>query len=282
MKCMFTGTKGITRFSNLTFPHSMVSLYQSIFLRTHVSIESLYMKKLTGMVSLVVLLVLMIPHPISAASKQSKPTSGSLIGTWQCTGHFGNAPLVFESQNHMVFNGDPASYHLVPGAIRVQEDYGSVDYAYILRGNNLSVTFPDGAQMECVKVSGGGRKADDAGEKSRGGAAGNGSNGQLMGMLCSWSGSSTSGSGYSRTTRVAFDGQGRFRYGSESSFSSDSGQAYGKGGVNHGTYRVSGSKVYLTFSDGSTVAAQVHMKQNNGMITELMFNGTLYAKGLCD
>jgi hypothetical protein len=239
------------------------------------------MKKLTGIFSFMVLLILMIPNPMLAASKQSKSASGSLIGTWQCTGNFGTAPLVFESQNHLVFNGDPASYRLVPGAIRVQEDYGPVDYAYTLSGNNLSVTFPDGVQMQCVKVAQGTHRAAD-GEESAGGAVGKGSNWQLRGMLCSWSGSSSYGSGYSRTMRVVFDGQGRFRYGSESSFSSGSGQAYGTGGGNNGTYRISGNKVYLTFSDGSSGVAQVHMQQNNGMITELMFNGTLYATGLCD
>lgn len=240
------------------------------------------MKKLAGIVSSAVLLALLIPDPAAAAGKKSKPAGGSLLGTWQCAGNFGNAPLVFESRNRLVFNGDAANYTLVPGAFRVQEDYGLVDYAYSLKGNNLSVTFPDGSTMQCSRAASGGSKSGGAGDESGGGGAGGGSNWQLNGMLCSWSGSSSSGSSYSRSTRVSFDGQGRFRYGSESSFSSGSGQAYGQGGGSQGTYRVSGNSVYLTFGDGSTAVAKVQMKQNSGRITELMYNGTLYATGLCD
>jgi hypothetical protein len=87
------------------------------------------MKKLIRILAFSALLILMIPNPTVAASKQSKASGGTLVGTWQCTGNFGIVPLVFESQNRVVFDGDPANYCLVPGAIRVQEDEGPMDYA---------------------------------------------------------------------------------------------------------------------------------------------------------
>lgn len=229
-----------------------------------------------------VAMVLTISYPVTASGKQDRASAGSLIGAWQCTSGVGNASLVFESQRRLVFDGEAATYEVVPGAIRVMDEDGPVDYPYTLAGRRLSVTFPDGMRMQCVKA--GGSKSHDSGESddAAGGAAGRGTNWQLRGLLCSWGGSSSSSSGYSRTTRVSFDGQGGFSYGSESSFSSGAGIAYGSGGGDRGTYRVSGNKVYLTFSDGSTGVANVHMKQNNGMITELMYEGTLYASGLCD
>ncbi|MFQ5584857.1 MAG: hypothetical protein ACE5GL_10515, partial [Calditrichia bacterium] len=80
-----------------------------------------------------------------------------------------------------------------------------------------------------------------------------------------------------------FDGQGGFSYGSEASFSSDDGLAYGGSpGGEKGTYRVAGDQVYLTFADGSQGVATVKIRQNDGRITELMYEGDLYAAELCE
>ena len=108
----------------------------------------------------------------------------------------------------------------------------------------------------------------------------------LQGTLCSWSGSSSGygNSSYSSSTRVYFDGQGNFSYSSESSFSGDAGMAYGgnQGAGNAGTYRVAGNQVHLQFNDGTTGVAQINMQQDDGRITELMYEGTLYGTGLCE
>ena len=56
---------------------------------------------------------------------------------------------------------------------------------------------------------------------------------------------------------------------------------YGSGPGAGGTYRVTGDVIHFTFRDGSTGTAKVNMRQNDGRITELMFNGQLYATGLC-
>jgi len=228
------------------------------------------------------LLILIFPNLLEAAN-QSKSTKGTLIGSWKCQGSSGTSSLIFESKNRLVFNGEAASYRLAPGAIRVQGDYGPVDYGYSLKGNTLHVSFPDGSRMQCLKTGTDetGRSAANAGAGA--GKADAGKAWHLKGMLCSWAGSSSSSSSYSRSTRVAFDGQGGFRYSSESSFSSGAGQAYGGGRpANSGTYRIDGNNVYLTFSDGTTGTAQVHMRQSNGTITEIMYRGQLYATALCN
>jgi hypothetical protein len=116
--------------------------------------------------------------------------------------------------------------------------------------------------------------------------AGSGQEYLLQGNLCSWSGSSSGygNSSYSSSTRVYFDGQGNFSYSSESSFSGDAGMAYGgnQGAGNGGTYRVMGNQVHLQFNDGTTGVAQINMQQDDGRITELMYEGTLYGAGLCE
>lgn len=116
--------------------------------------------------------------------------------------------------------------------------------------------------------------------------AGSGQEYLLQGTLCSWSGSSSGygNSSYSRSTKVYFDGQGNFSYSSEASFSGDAGIAYGgdQGSGQGGTYRIVGNQVYLQFNDGTSGVAQINMQQDDGRITELMYEGTLYANGLCE
>jgi hypothetical protein len=231
--------------------------------------------------------LILIFSNLADAGKQSKSTKGPLVGSWKCQGSSGNSSLIFESQNRLVFNGEAASYRLVQGAIRVQGDYGPVDYEYSLKGNTLYVRFPDGSRMQCLKTAtaeaGGGEKAGSENGGTGAGKADTGKAWQLKGMLCSWAGSSSSASSYSRSTKVAFDGRGGFRYSSESSFSSGAGSAYSGGNpASSGTYRIVGNNVYLTFNDGKTGTAQVHMRQSNGAITELMYGGQLYAAALCN
>ena len=105
---------------------------------------------------------------------------------------------------------------------------------------------------------------------------------KIMGTLCSWSGSSNSSSGYSRTQKIVFDGQGNFQVGSESSFSSDAGIAYGGNpNIQTGTYKVGDGTVTLYYRDGTIYEFRINMRQDNGMITELMYGNTLYATGFC-
>ena len=241
--------------------------------------------KTKGLLFSLIIAAMILAGPATAANQKSGSSDGSLIGSWQCQGPGGTVPLVFESRSRLVFDGEPYEYKMHSSVLRVKEGKKAVDYRYLLKGNNLQITYPDGSRMVCQKAT-----QTQAAKVDKGAAgvatAGGGKDldWQLKGMLCSWGGSSSSSSSYSRSTRVSFDGKGGFRYASESSFGSGAGMAYGRnaGSGNTGRYRVAGDKVHLTFGDGSSGVAQVHMRQSNGRITEIKYNGQLYATGLCD
>lgn len=234
--------------------------------------------------------------PAAQAPQRKKPkdagaTSG-LIGKWISYTEAGALVLVFESSDRLVFDGEAAAYTLTPGVLRVQEEYGAVDYPYSLQGDQLVILFPEGYRLKFNRApaSGTAPSAQSSPQNpQRKGGQPAGQAGQeylLQGRLCRWSGSSSSyaGTSYSSTGWAVFDGRGNFSYGSEASFSGDAGM-YHSGNQNpgnRGTYRVQGNQIHLIFSDGSKSVATVHMQQNNGSITEVMFDGNLYATGLCE
>jgi hypothetical protein len=106
-----------------------------------------------------------------------------------------------------------------------------------------------------------------------------GQEGLLKGKYCSWGGSSSSSSSYGRSSWAYFDGQGGFIYGSEASFSSGSGMAYGGGQDGRGSYQIQGETVHLIFEDGSSGAARIFADGNN---LGLNYKGALYSPKLCD
>lgn len=211
-----------------------------------------------------------------ATSAAAAEKSG-LLGSWTCQGDGSTTSLVFQSANTLLYDGEMNSYRLQGDAIMVPGDWGEEAYRYVLKGNRLQVTFPEGDRISCKRVSAKGRQV------LKGGAGAQGGNAQLRGRLCQWSGSSSSysGSSYSRTAMIEFDGQGNAMYSSESSYSGNAGMAYGNSGGTRGQYQVEGNQVTIRLEDGSNVVAQVNMRQNDGRITELMANGKLWATGLC-
>ncbi len=104
----------------------------------------------------------------------------------------------------------------------------------------------------------------------------------LRGKLCNWSGSSGGGSSFSSTRWARFDGRGRFVYGSGSSYSGGNGGMYNNGAEGGGTYEVRGDRIILRYDEGGVDVAVVHNRAANGMITEVMFEGRLYAAALCE
>ena len=81
----------------------------------------------------------------AAAFGQGKP---SLIGAWQSAGPAGPISLVFESNNRLIFDGEPAKYTLAPGILRVDDGDEVIDYPFILAGDLLTITFPEGFKMQ--------------------------------------------------------------------------------------------------------------------------------------
>lgn len=201
--------------------------------------------------------------------------SGSgLIGQWACQTGQGTAQLAFVSDRELVFNGERTSYQMAGAAIQVQGEWGPVIYQYVLDGDRLAVTAPDGSAMQCQRQAGG----------VAAGAPGGGMEGALQGPHCSYS--SSAGGGYSSLYKLYFDGQGRFTSGTESAYSGDPGSAYGlSNDPNAGMYRVSGNsegaEIQMRFPDGSTAVAYVKLVEN-GQIVALQLNGRLYAPQLCE
>ncbi len=221
----------------------------------------------------------------------SKPSSGmgqgqqssSLSGRWIFQNQQGQVVLDFLSANQLSFNGETTRYQLKEGIIQVMGDLGWIDYPYSLVQETLTITFPDGTKIPFTRASAASNQQKPNQQGMNQQTPGNGATWQLRGTLCSWSGSSNSSGGYSRTRKLVFDGQGNYQFGSEASFSSDAGIAYGGNpNVETGTYTVGESTVTLRNSSGGSFQFKINMRQDNGMITELMFDGTLYATGLCE
>jgi hypothetical protein len=220
------------------------------------------------------------PPAVTAQGQQTSP----LAGRWLFQNQQGQLVLEFISSNQLSFNGETTDYQLKEGIIQAKGEYGWIDYPYTLSQGTLTITFPDGSRFPFTKTSPAVTAQQGIGQPAMNQqASAGGSVWQLKGSLCSWSGSSSSSSSYSRTQKIVFDGKGNFQFGSESSFSSNAGIAYGGNpNVETGTYSVAESNVTLRFRSGETYVVKINMRQDNGMITELMHNGTLYATGLCD
>jgi len=223
----------------------------------------------------------------SAGMGQGQQAS-TLSGKWLFQSQQGQLVLEFLSGNQLTFNGETTQYQLKEGVIQAMGDYGWIDYPYTLSQGTLTITFPDGTRIPFTR---GAATASNqqwlnqqgANQQGMNQQSGAGSAWQLNGGLCSWSGSSNSSSGYSRTQRLFFDGQGNFQVGSEASFSSDAGIAYGGNpNAQRGTYRVGEGTVTLYYQDGDVYEFKIKIRQNDGRITCLDYNGTLYATELCE
>ena len=219
----------------------------------------------------------------------------SMVGSWQCQMSMSGLPLgagllSFNHNGKATMGDTPFDYQVLQGGlIRLQDQSGYNDYAYKLSGDNLEMSYSDGAKFVCRRTS----QAEGTMTRNNmpGGnnnQAGGQSAWQLQGTFCSWSVSSSyysssDYSSYSSTQRITFDGRGRWSFGSESSFSSNAGLAYSGGdGGESGLYQVNGNQILYRTNSGEQGIAQVKMQQNNGQITEIMVDGTLYSPALCE
>ena len=225
-----------------------------------------------------------LPQSMARPSGGPGQQGTSLSGKWLYQSPQGQLVLEFLSKDQLTFNGETTRYQLKEGVIQAMGDYGWIDYPYTLNQGVLTVTFPDGTRVPFSKTSvapanqPGGFQQGTGQQSAAGGAVW-----QLRGSLCSWSDSSGSGSSFYTTQKMVTDGQGHFQFGSESSFSGDAGIAYsGNPNIKRGTYSVGESIVTFVFEDGDTYQLKINMRQDNGMITELMLGEKLFAKALCE
>ena len=200
----------------------------------------------------------------------------ALLGAWQCQTPQGAASVVFGNSGDLTFNGDVTQYVVQGNVITALVNGFPTQYRYQLSGNTLDIANPDGTRSTCQRGGGGGSMAQVQGSGAL--------NGSLQGTLCGHSGSSGSGSSYSSTRRVSFDGRGRFSTGSESSFNNSAGSGYGSGGGSGGTYRVTavqvGAPIHVRWASGEDDQATVHHVVN-GRITEIRYGKQVMGRALC-
>jgi hypothetical protein len=214
----------------------------------------------------------------------------SIVGQWQCQmsymgNNMGAAAVSFDSNGQTVMGGQPFSYTLQGNSLQISNGAASDSYTYQLNDNKLTLSYRDGSVFDCNRQASaagpGGLLQMGGSQKQSAQAAGN--EWQLNGTFCHYSGSSSLDSSYSTTSRIYFDGQGRWSMGSESSFSSNAGSGYSGGGVdNSGSYRINGGQVLYTTSAGEQGVARVNMQQRDGRITEIYVGDDLYSPGLCN
>lgn len=221
----------------------------------------------------------------------SKPSGGtgqgqqgsSLSGKWLFQNQQGQLVLEFISANQLTFNGETTQYQLKEGVIQAMGEYGWIDYPYTINQGTLTITFPDGTQLPFTRTSSTATTQQGMTQQGMNQQGGGGSTWQLSGALCNWSGSSGSSSSYSSTRKFIFDGQGNYQFGREGSFSGDAGLAYsGDPNVEMGTYSVGESSVTMVNQSGQTYQFIIKVRENNGMITCLEYEGALYATSLCE
>jgi tRNA A-37 threonylcarbamoyl transferase component Bud32 len=89
-----------------------------------------------------------------ASQPQARNAPPGLMGSWQGPMELAFAPLIFESEDTLLFDGERSRYTLLPGVIRIQDEFGTEDYPYELRGDTLVLTFPEGLQLQFTRMGG--------------------------------------------------------------------------------------------------------------------------------
>ncbi len=102
--------------------------------------------------AIVTMAILGLTSLVPLFSGQAFGDAAKLLGKWVGRTDFGELVLEFRSANQLVFENETASYRLLPGIIRVQDEDGTTDYRYTFRGEALVIAFPEGFQVEFTRV----------------------------------------------------------------------------------------------------------------------------------
>jgi len=211
----------------------------------------------------------------------------ALSGTWQYRGPEGTINLVFQSNNVLVFDGEPLQYSLIQGAIRIQDEGETVDYLYSFQGQTLVITFPEGYQMQFVRVSGEtspsspsvqipqGQGTVDSNELAR----------QIAGIWWGYSGSTERkiglcpGGAYQDYTESSYSGSSSDSLGNQSMAWGAAGQSGGTGTWNiQGDYQQ--GLIYVRYNNGNQNTIRYQQCGETGC---LLFNGNkLCRAGRCE
>ncbi|NOY44883.1 MAG: hypothetical protein GXP50_05460 [Deltaproteobacteria bacterium] len=211
--------------------------------------------------------------------------TASIVGTWTCEMSgpdgtpMGQGSFTFTSDGVLQTAQGTAAYQLTGGG-QLLVSSGGQEAAYqvdALTDTTLEFRYSDGSTFSCQRGEGGSGQA----EGGTGTQPGGGDTALLYGEFCHFSGSSIGGT-YGKLTSISFDGQGRWSMGGETYSSGSAGTFYGEGAQDSGTYSVQGQTIYYQTSDGYQGTAQVYVQQPTGEITEIVVEGDIYAKALCN
>jgi hypothetical protein len=246
------------------------------------------------------------PMP-QAPSPSGGPPAGtqaaSIVGTWTCQvtnagTMLGTGTVIFDPSGTALIGQKRYSYRITGNTLSIIDQTGVSVYRYQLSGDTLLMQYSDGTVFQCARTSGTGPMGPGMGQGQMMGPGGTyrgggmmqpaGNEWQLSGYFCYWSGSTMYGEGmstYSHTEWIQFDGRGNWAYGSEGSYMGAQGEGFysgSRGPEMTGIYRIQGNQIFYQSSTGQQGVAQVHMRQPDGRITEIMVDGKLFATSLCD
>jgi hypothetical protein len=222
-----------------------------------------------------------------------------LKGFWSCQEEGVPITLEFKSRQQLSYAGQTYSYQLAPGIIQVQEDYGWVNYFYMMEQGVLTIVSPDGSAMQCRRTKAPKPKSRTARKAVRGwpppyarpqGAI-NEYNPDAQALLYKFAGRWDHVT-TNTLTNLYLKPDGTYEEAYDSGYS---GQFYDQGGYQtghwgaagaqqaHGRWKVVGSlrqgKLYMTDQHGveSVYNYQVHIKGGEVFWGEYFFNGKLYS-----
>ncbi|MFQ5561397.1 MAG: hypothetical protein ACE5FU_12560 [Nitrospinota bacterium] len=226
----------------------------------------------------------------TSQEQEASPTIGDFEGNWKCMiSAFGmsgiSTAVTFGPSGAARVGNRTFTYSILPGKILTLMDGSGIDeYKFEFSGDALVLTYSDGSVLNCERTARKGEFENKPAKNVAPGPSKSGQEWQLYGTYCHWSGSSSysTGSTYSTTNSISFDGKGRWEFGSESSFSSDAAMGYSGGGKESGSYSVQGNHITYKTSTGEQGTARVNMRQNDGRISEIYVNGKLYSPELCN
>jgi hypothetical protein len=232
---------------------------------------------------------------------KKKGAESDLIGTWYCRMEMGTSVLVFQSKDKLALDDQPANYKIVPGALRVTDDYGTEDYPYKLKNGKLTISFPEGYELEFVKSS---DETNDQDESLQGqyddidesesdysnqpNNNSNSSNDLMRHFAGTWWNASTN-----TETNVSLTADGRYYENYTASYSGGSNDQYGNETMNWGAagdqkasgrWTVQGTRergvLTIIYPNGNQRAInyQVHVENGEYYWGEYYFNGDLYGK----
>ena len=237
----------------------------------------------------------------------AKDPASRLLGTWECLLPGGKSILVFESKTHLNLDGERVKYSLVPGAIRIEDESGAQEYPYALQGKVLTISFPEGFELEFTRVSDSTKytgeeytDGTDAGNGAHegeegaagGGAAGGAQAGGEADLMRHFAGTWWSAT-KNTETHVTLTPDGLYYENYESSYSGSTTDQYGDvdmtwGTANQqnaqGTWIVEGTReegtITISLQNGNqqTINYRVHVENGQVYWREYFFNGDLYWK----